>query len=110
MSDNHEAMTVGHAQQYAPFLRLGMFWVRNRERERVPEGGSGFFERVLPEVRGGLPVIPLEREPHDRILSVILPDLHESGLTTRRLTRGGRSRQFANQLPVARPPSGAAGC
>jgi len=44
MSDNYEAMALGPAQQYAPFFRLGMFWVRDRERERIPESGSGFFE------------------------------------------------------------------
>jgi len=87
-TDNHEAMALGHAQQYAPFFILGMFWVGDRERQGVSEGGSGFSERdaVLPAVRGGLLLIPLEREPHDRILSVTLPDLHESGLTTRRLS------------------------
>ena len=47
-----------------------------------PKAGSGFFERdtVFPVVRGGLLVIPLEREPHNRILSVTLPDLRERGL------------------------------
>jgi len=42
-----------------------MFWVRDRERQGVAEGGSAFFGRnaVLPEVRGGLLLIPLERDP-----------------------------------------------
>jgi len=83
MSDHHEAMSLGHAQEYAPVFILGMCRVRDRERQRVPEGGRGFFERdaVLPEGRRGLALLPFELEPRSRILLVTEPSPYDSGLT-----------------------------
>jgi hypothetical protein len=110
MGDNHEAIALGHAQQHAPFLIPGMFWVGDRERQGIAKGGRGFLKRdtVLPEVRGGLLLIPLKSEPHNRIPFVTLPDLHESGLTTIQWFSGGAQRrplqsQVSWLIDIARP-------